>query len=122
MAPNYVAVHSLGEFTALVAADVIDFESALVLVRERGRLMEENGTERPGGMLAVRGLDREALEAVVAEAGDRGVITVANANSPGQIVLSGEGAALDRATELARARAASPVVRLPISLASPSPP
>ena len=121
IAPQYVAGHSLGEFTALVAADVIDFESALVLVRERGRLMKENGTERPGGMLAVLGLDREALEAVVAEAGASGVITVANANSPGQIVLSGEGPALDRATELARARGATRVVRLPISIASHSP-
>ena len=65
--PQYVAGHSLGEFTALVAADVLDFDSALVLVRERGRLMKENGTERPGGMLAVLGLDREVVEAVVAE-------------------------------------------------------
>ncbi|MDQ6712212.1 MAG: ACP S-malonyltransferase [Candidatus Dormibacteraeota bacterium] len=121
VAPQYVAGHSLGEFTALVAADVIDFESALVLVRERGRLMKENGSERPGGMLAVLGLDREVLEAIVVEAGDRGVITVANANSPGQIVLSGEGPALDRATELARARGATRVVRLPISIASHSP-
>jgi len=90
VAPQYVAGHSLGEFTALVAADVIDFDSALVLVRERGRLMKENGAERPGGMLAVLGLDREVLDAVVAEASAVGVITVANANSPGQIVLSGE--------------------------------
>src|SRR5467141_4902898 len=110
VAPQYVAGHSLGEFTALVAADVIDFENALVLVRERGRLMKENGAERPGGMLAVLGLDRDVLEAVVAEAGALGIITVANANSPGQIVLSGESAALDRATELARARGATRVV------------
>src|SRR6184192_1098335 len=121
VAPRYVAGHSLGEFTALVAADVIDFENALVLVRERGRLMKENGTLRPGGMLAVLGLDKDVLEAVVAEAGALGVITVANANSPGQIVLSGEGPALDRATELARARGATRVVRLPISIASHSP-
>lgn len=121
IAPRYVAGHSLGEFTALVAADVIDFESALVLVRERGRLMKENGTERPGGMLAVLGLEREQVEAVVAEAASQGVITLANANSPGQIVLSGEAAALDRATELARAKGATRVVRLPISIASHSP-
>ena len=121
IAPRYVAGHSLGEFTALVAADVLDFESALVLVRERGRLMKENGTERPGGMLAVLGLDREVVEAVVAEASASGVITLANANSPGQIVLSGEAAALDRAAELARARGAARVVRLPISIASHSP-
>src|SRR5256885_16498484 len=93
ISPQYVAGHSLGEFTALVAADVIDFENALVLVRERGRLMKENGTERPGGMLAVLGLDRDVLEAVVAEAGALGVITVANANSPGQIVAPRGGPA-----------------------------
>jgi [acyl-carrier-protein] S-malonyltransferase len=121
IAPRYVAGHSLGEFTALVAADVIDFDSALVLVRERGRLMKENGSERPGGMLAVLGLDREVVEGVVAEAAASGVITLANANSPGQLVLSGESAALDRAAELARARGAARVVRLPISIASHSP-
>jgi [acyl-carrier-protein] S-malonyltransferase len=121
IAPRYVAGHSLGEFTALVAADVIDFDSALLLVRERGRLMKENGNERPGGMLAVLGLDREVVEAVVAEAAGSGVITLANANSPGQIVLSGEAAALDRAAELARAQGAARVVRLPISIASHSP-
>ena len=121
IAPRYVAGHSLGEFTALVAADVMDFESALLLVRERGRLMKENGNERPGGMLAVLGLEREAVEAVVAEAAASGVITLANANSPGQIVLSGEAAALDRAAELARTRGAVRVVRLPISIASHSP-
>jgi [acyl-carrier-protein] S-malonyltransferase len=121
VAPRYVAGHSLGEFTALVAADVIDFDSALVLVRERGRLMKENGTDRPGGMLAVLGLDRDVVEAVVADAAVMGVITVANANSPGQIVLSGEAPALERAAELARARGAARVVRLPISIASHSP-
>jgi len=121
IAPGYVAGHSLGEFTALVAADVIDFDSALLLVRERGRLMKENGNERPGGMLAVLGLDREAVEAVVAEAASSGVIILPTANSPGQIVLSGEPAALDLTAVLARARGAARVVRLPISIASHSP-
>jgi [acyl-carrier-protein] S-malonyltransferase len=121
VAPRYVAGHSLGEFTALVAADVIDFDAALTLVRERGRLMKENGLERPGGMLAVLGLDRDVLEQVVNEAGAAGVITLANANSPGQSVLSGEAAALIRAGELARARGATRVVRLPITIASHSP-
>jgi len=121
IAPIYVAGHSLGEFTALVAADVLDFEAALLLVRERGRLMKESGLARPGGMLAVLGLDRAILEAVVQDAGARGVITLANANSPGQIVLSGEGPALDYAAELAMARGAAKVVRLPITIASHSP-
>ena len=121
VAPRYVAGHSLGEFTALVAADVIDFETALKLVRERGRLMKANGEDRPGGMLAVLGLDRPAVEAIVADSGAAGIISLANANSPGQLVLSGEPAALDRATELARQRGATRVVRLPISIASHSP-
>ncbi len=121
IAPIYVAGHSLGEFTALVAADVLDFQAALLLVRERGRLMKENGLSRPGGMLAVLGLDREVLEGVVQEASSRGVITLANANSPGQIVLSGEGPALEYASELAIARGAAKVVRLPITIASHSP-
>ena len=121
IAPQYVAGHSLGEFTALVAAEVIDFDTALELVRERGRLMKENGRENPGGMLAVLGLERDVVEAVVAEAASAGVITLANANSPGQLVLSGETAALDRAAELARARGAARVVRLPITIASHSP-
>jgi [acyl-carrier-protein] S-malonyltransferase len=121
IAPIYVAGHSLGEFTALVAADVLDFEAALLLVRERGRLMKENGLTRPGGMLAVLGLDRVVLEEVVQEASSRGVITLANANSPGQLVLSGEAAALSYAADLAIARGAAKVVRLPITIASHSP-
>jgi len=121
VAPDSVAGHSLGEFTALVAADVLDFETALKLVRERGRLMKANGQDRPGGMLAVLGLERPVIEEIVAEARMLGVITVANANSPGQLVLSGEPAALDRATELARQRGAARVVRLPITIASHSP-
>src|SRR2546428_12583840 len=119
IAPQVVDGQILSEFHALVASDVIDLENSLVLVRERGRLMKENGTERPGGMLAVLGLDRDVLEAVVVEAGALGVITVGHANSPGQTVLSGEGPPLDRATQLARARGATPVVRPPIRIAPP---
>ena len=121
VAPQYVAGHSLGEFTALYAADVIDFEAALRLVRERGRLMKANGDDRPGGMLAVLGLEPDVVQRLVEEASAVGIITVANANSPGQLVLSGEPAALERAAQLARARGATRVVRLPISIASHSP-
>jgi [acyl-carrier-protein] S-malonyltransferase len=120
-APSLVAGHSLGEFTALVVAGVLDFEDALKLVRERGRLMKETGEQRPGGMAAVIGLDDETLEAVVQEAQIEGVVTVANANSPGQSVLSGEVAALQRAMELAKARGARLVRRLGVSIASHSP-
>ena len=77
VAPRCVAGHSLGEFTALVAADVIDFEHALRLVRERGRLMKANGADRPGGMLAVLGLEPEVVQHLVEEASSEGIITVA---------------------------------------------
>jgi [acyl-carrier-protein] S-malonyltransferase len=120
-APSLVAGHSLGEFTALVVAGVLDFEDALKLVRERGRLMKETSAENPGGMAAVIGLDDATLEEVVQEAQSAGIVTVANANSPGQSVLSGELAALQRAMELAKARGARLVQRLAVSIASHSP-
>src|SRR5262245_40841199 len=120
-APALVAGHSMGEFTALVAAGVLDFEDALKLVRERGRLMKETGEQRPGGMAAVIGLDEATLEEVVQEAQTEGVVTLANDNSPGQTVISGEPAALHRAMELAQARGARLVKRLAVSIASHSP-
>jgi len=119
--PSLVAGHSMGEFTALVAAGVLDFEDALKLVRERGRLMKETGERNPGGMAAVIGLDEATLEQVVQEAQSEGVVAMANANSPGQTVLSGEIAALQRAMELAKERGARLVQRLAISIASHSP-
>jgi [acyl-carrier-protein] S-malonyltransferase len=87
--PSVVAGHSLGEFTALVAANALRFEDALRLVRERGRLMREVSQERPGGMAAVIGLERDALEEVCREASELGLVVVANDNSPGQLVISG---------------------------------
>jgi [acyl-carrier-protein] S-malonyltransferase len=119
--PKMVAGHSLGEFTALVAAKAIDFPTALRLVRERGRLMKEAGDEAPGGMAAILGLDEEKLNEVCAHASSEGVVVIANANCPGQIVISGEVAALLRAMELAKAAGAKRVARLGISIASHSP-
>jgi len=119
--PMVVAGHSLGEFTALVAAGVIDFPSALQLVRERGRLMKEAGEESPGGMAAVIGLDATTLAALCDEAAAGSVIAVANDNCPGQTVISGEVAALLRAMEMAKERGAKRVARLGISIASHSP-
>ncbi len=119
--PRFVAGHSLGEFTAFVAAGVMDFADALRTVRERGRLMKESGLLRPGGMAAIIGLTREALEEVCAEAGTEGVVVLANDNCPGQSVISGEVAALERAMALARARGAKRAVRLDITIASHSP-
>jgi [acyl-carrier-protein] S-malonyltransferase len=121
--PRYVAGHSLGEYTALVAAGVLDFGDALRLVRERGRLMKEQGDYRPGGMAAVIGVERQMLEAACAEASARtgGIVSVANANSPEQFVISGDRPTLDCAIDLIRASGARTVVPLRISIASHSP-
>jgi [acyl-carrier-protein] S-malonyltransferase len=122
-APRFVAGHSLGEYSALVAAGALDFSDALTLVRERGRLMKESGDRRPGGMAAVVGLDRPALEVACEQASEETsrIVNVANANSPEQFVISGELAALDRAIELIRTAGARTVVPLRISIASHSP-
>lgn len=119
--PSMTAGHSLGEFTALVTADVLDFPTALSLVRERGRLMKEAGEKRPGGMAAILGLDDEVLVKVCAEASSEGIINVANANCPGQTVISGEVVALEKAMELAKAAGAKRAQRLNVSIASHSP-
>lgn len=119
--PMVVAGHSLGEFTALVAAGVIDFPAALQLVRERGRLMKEAGEVSPGGMAAVIGLDATTLAELCDEAAAGSVIAVANDNCPGQTVISGEVTALLRAMEMAKERGAKRVARLGISIASHSP-
>lgn len=119
---RFVAGHSLGEFSALVAADALSFADALKLVRERGRLMKEAGTTSPGGMAAILGLDDAAIEAVCATASaEGGVVIPANRNCPGQTVISGEITALERAMELARATGAKRVARLGVSIASHSP-
>ena len=121
--PRFVAGHSLGEYTALVAAGALDFSDALRLVRERGRLMKEQGDHRPGGMAAVIGLDRPRLEQLCAQASTETehIVSVANANSPEQFVISGELEALDRAITLIRDAGARTVVPLRISIASHSP-
>jgi [acyl-carrier-protein] S-malonyltransferase len=117
-----VAGHSLGEFSALVAAGVLDFPEALRLVRERGRIMKSAGNTNPGAMAAVLGLDDEALAEVCREAStDAGVVVVANRNCPGQTVISGEVGALERSSELAKERGAKRVARLSVSIASHSP-
>lgn len=121
LAPAFVAGHSLGEFSALVAAGSIEFSTALSLVRERGRLMKQAGADQPGGMAAVLGLDDAAIAAVCEEASAVGIVVPANRNCPGQIVISGEVAALERAMELAKANGAKRVARLNVSIASHSP-
>jgi len=120
ISPVVMAGHSLGQFTALHLAGVLDFPTVLELVRERGRLMKEAGEQRPGGMAAVIGLDEETLGSVCREAASEGIITIANANCPGQTVLSGEVDALLKAMELAKAAGARRVARLGVTIASHS--
>lgn len=119
--PLYMAGHSLGEYTALVAAGSLSFQDALLLVWERGRLMKEDGERTPGGMAAVIGLTLERLKSVVEQASSEGLVVIANSNSPVQSVISGEIAALLRAMELAKKEGAAKVARLTVSIASHSP-
>lgn len=115
--PAYVAGHSLGEYSALVAAGALGYPDALLLVRERGRLMRQAGTEAPGRMAAVLGLPDEAVEAACAAIDGVGV---ANYNAPGQVVISGTVAGVDAATALLRERGARRVMPLPITIAAHS--
>jgi [acyl-carrier-protein] S-malonyltransferase len=119
--PHYMAGHSLGEYTALVAAGSLNFEDGLKLVWERGRLMKEEGERRPGGMAAVIGLPQDRLERVVEQARSEGLVVIANSNSPIQTVISGEIAALLKAMDLAKKEGAAKVARLAVSIASHSP-
>lgn len=108
---DFVAGHSLGEYTALVAAGALSFADALRLVRERGRLMHEAGQREPGTMAAVLSLDRALLEAICSETGAQ----MANINAPDQIVISGPVEAVQRAMAAARAAGARRVVQLDVS-------
>jgi [acyl-carrier-protein] S-malonyltransferase len=109
--PAFVAGHSLGEYTALVAAGVLSLPDAARLVRARGRLMNEAGSKKPGGMLAVIGLDEKATREVCLQAGTR----VSNINSPAQVVISGAEEHLAEAKKLAEARGARRVIPLKVS-------
>ena len=97
------------------------FEDALVLTHTRGRLMYEAGLVRPGAMAALLGLSKEDAEAACAEAAGAGIVRAANLNAPGQVVISGEPAAVDAACERARARGAKRAIRLEVSGAFHSP-
>jgi len=134
LVPSYTAGHSVGEYAALVASGALQLKDAIRLVRERGRLMHYEGTVCPGGMAAVIGMDEGPLEEVCQEATAQAVVnlprdahpgqgrvSIANFNAPGQIVISGEQAALSVAMELAKARGAKRVIPLAVSGAFHSP-
>lgn len=121
--PACVAGHSLGELTALAAAEAFSFADGLRLVQTRGRLMREAGERSPGAMAAVIGLDAAGVAALCerASAESGGILVPANDNSPGQIVISGEVAAVDKAVELGKSMGARLVRKLAVSIASHSP-
>jgi [acyl-carrier-protein] S-malonyltransferase len=118
--PAVVTGHSLGEFTALVAAEAIDFVTCVDLVRFRGKAMQEAVPKGTGAMAALLGLDDAEVEAACAEAAQGAVVEAVNFNSPGQVVIAGEKAAVLRAIDAAKARGAKRAIELPVSVPSHS--
>jgi [acyl-carrier-protein] S-malonyltransferase len=119
--PRFYAGHSMGQYSAMVAASALTLPDGIRLVRERGRQMQASGSGRDGAMAAILGLDDGQVPALVEGASQRGVFAVANRNSPGQIVVSGERAALEAAAELAKELGAKRALVLPVSVAAHSP-
>lgn len=113
--PDYVAGHSLGEYSALVAAGSLDFADAVRLVRKRGQYMQQAVPAGVGAMAALLKLPDGKLEAILAEASQGEVVAPANLNSPDQIVIAGHAGAVERAVELAKAAGARRAVLLPVS-------
>jgi [acyl-carrier-protein] S-malonyltransferase len=118
---SMAAGHSLGEYSALVAAGALTFEDALRLVRLRGELMQRAGEEHPGTMAAVVGLSPEVIAEVCREAASAGIVQPANFNSPGQIVISGSVSGVRKGMEIAKSRGAKIVKELVVSGAFHSP-
>ena len=116
--PDFVAGHSLGEYTALVAAGSLAFGDAVSLVAQRGRLMQQATPAGTGAMAAILGLEDAALAEVCEQAAQGQVVSCANFNSPGQVVIAGEKEAVDRACELAKAAGARRAVPLAVSVPS----
>ncbi len=114
--PVAVAGHSLGEFTALVCAQSLDFDAAVQLVRWRGQYMQRAVAEGAGAMAAILGIEETELEAVCAASAQGEVVEAVNFNSPGQIVIAGHRAAVERAIALARERGAKRALLLPVSV------
>ena len=118
-APAFMAGHSLGEYTALVASGALDFSDAVPLARFRARAMQEAVPAGAGAMAAILGLDDDVVRAVCAEAsGPDEVAEAANFNSPAQVVIAGNKAAVERGMEIAKARGAKRAVLLPMSVPS----
>lgn len=116
--PVVMAGHSLGEYTALVAAQALTFADALPLVKFRAEAMQNAVPEGKGAMAAILGLDDDVVRAVCAEAANGDVLEAVNFNSPGQVVIAGESAAVERGMELAKAKGAKRALSLPVSVPS----
>jgi [acyl-carrier-protein] S-malonyltransferase len=116
--PAYFAGHSLGEYPALVAAGALAFADAVPLVRLRAQAMQDAVPEGTGGIAAILGLDEASVRAVCAEAAQGDVLEPANLNSPGQVVIAGHRAAVERGMALAKSRGAKRAVMLPMSAPS----
>jgi [acyl-carrier-protein] S-malonyltransferase len=119
--PRFYAGHSMGQYSAMVAASALSLPDGLRLVRERGRQMQASGSGRDGAMAAILGLDDEALPRLVERASAQGTFAVANRNSPGQVVVSGERAAIESAADIAKELGAKRAIVLPVSVAAHSP-
>ena len=119
--PAFAAGHSMGQYSALVAAGALTIEDGVRLVRERGRLMQASGQGRDGAMAALIGLDDDRLPELVAGASAHGIFVVANRNAPGQVVVSGVRSAVEAGAELARSFGARRAIVLPVSVAAHSP-
>ena len=113
--PDWVAGHSLGEYSALVCVGALEFRDAVRLVRERGRLMQEAVPPDEGGMGVVLGLEQDAVRSICQEASNGEVVSPANYNGGGQVVIAGSKHAVERAIALAKARGAKKVLDLPVS-------
>ncbi len=118
--PAFVAGHSMGQYSAMVAAGVLSLADGVRLVRERGRFMQASGSGRDGAMAAIIGLDDARLPELETTASEAGAFTVANRNSPGQVVVSGERAAIEAAVAAAKSLGARRAVVLPVSVAAHS--
>ncbi len=116
--PSVLAGHSLGEYSALVASGAISFADALPLVRYRAEIMQDAVPAGVGAMAAILGLDDEVVRAVCVEAAQNEVLEAVNLNSPGQVVIAGNKAAVDRGIELAKAKGAKRALALPVSVPS----
>ncbi|MFT0212438.1 ACP S-malonyltransferase [Pseudomonas sp. F1_0610] len=116
--PAYVAGHSLGEYSALVAAESLSLAEAVKLVEWRGQLMQQAVPAGEGGMAAVLGLDDADVQAACDEAAQGQVVSAVNFNAPGQVVIAGSAAAVERAIEACKARGAKRALALPVSVPS----